>query len=319
MLRVKLQRFLCITHISVVLLLLVIISCTECFEISKGINGLEKVILREPHGSSAEVYLYGAHVTSWKNKQGEELLFLSSKSFFEPPKPIRGGIPLCFPQFSNLGPLQSHGFARNRFWTIDTAISPNVNNSGFVDLLLKPTEEDLKIWPNSFEYRLRVALGRKGNLMMTSRIRNTNTDRKPFNFTFAYHNYFSVSNISEVRVEGLENLDYLDNLQNRTRFTDQGAAITIQSEFDKIYLSTPKKIEILDHGNKRTFTILKHGLPDSVVWNPWDKKAKKMTDFGAEEYKNMVAVESAAIEKPIKLKAGKEWKVKQELSACNSS
>ncbi|KAM0005229.1 putative aldose 1-/Glucose-6-phosphate 1-epimerase, galactose mutarotase-like domain superfamily [Helianthus debilis subsp. tardiflorus] len=48
-------------------------------EVTKGINGLEKVILRQTHGSSVEVYLYGAHVTSWKNEQGQELIFLSSK------------------------------------------------------------------------------------------------------------------------------------------------------------------------------------------------------------------------------------------------
>lgn len=31
--------------------------------------------------------------------------------------------------------------------------------------------------------------------MLTSRIRNTNSDGKPFSFTFAYHTYFLVSDI----------------------------------------------------------------------------------------------------------------------------
>lgn len=35
---------------------------------------------------------------------------------------------------------------------------------------------------------------------------------------------------SEVRVEGLETLDYLDNLQRRERFTEQGDALTFESE-----------------------------------------------------------------------------------------
>ncbi|CAI9298120.1 unnamed protein product [Lactuca saligna] len=286
-------------------------------EITKGINGLDKVILREINGSSAEVYLYGGHVTSWKNEHGEELLFVSSKAIFKPPKAIRGGIPLCFPQFSNLGTLEAHGFARNRVWTVDIDPPPfpsNTTNRVFVDLLLKPTEEDLKIWPHSFEYRLRVTLGPAGDLMLTSRIRNTNTDGKPFTFTFAYHTYFSVSDISEVRVEGLETLDFLDNMKNRERYTEQGDAITFESEVDRIYLSTPTKIAILDHEKKRTFVIRKDGLPDAVVWNPWDKKAKSMTDFGDDEYKHMLCVEAAAIEKPITLKPGEEWKVRQELN-----
>ncbi|PON75027.1 Glucose-6-phosphate 1-epimerase [Trema orientale] len=291
-------------------------------ELAKGVNGLDKIVLRESRGSSAEVYLYGAHVTSWKNDHGEELLFVSNKALYKPPKAIRGGIPICFPQFGGLGPLEQHGFARNRFWTVDTDPPPfptPTYSKAYVDLILRPSEEDIKIWPHSYEFRLRVALGPGGDLMLTSRVRNTNTDGKPFTFTFAYHTYFSVSDISEVRVEGLETLDYLDNLKYRERFTEQGDALTFESEVDKIYLSTPTKIAILDHEKKRTFVIRKDGLPDAVVWNPWDKKAKAMADFGDDEYKHMLCVEAAAIEKSITLKPGEEWKGRQELSAVPSS
>ncbi|QCE13435.1 putative glucose-6-phosphate 1-epimerase isoform X2 [Vigna unguiculata] len=297
-------------------------SSSPYVEFCKGVNGLDKVILRESRGSSAEVYLYGAHVTSWKNDHGEELLFLSSKAVFKPPKAIRGGIPICFPQFGGLGTLDQHGFARNRLWSVDDDPPPfptNTLSKAFVDLILKTSEEDSKNWPHSFEYRLRIALGPGGDLMLTSRIRNTNSEGKPFSFTFAYHTYFSVSDISEVRVEGLETLDYLDNLQNKERFTEQGDALTFESEVDKIYLSTPTKIAIIDHEKKRTFVVRKDGLPDAVVWNPWDKKAKAMSDFGDDEYKHMLCVEAAAIEKPITLKPGEEWKGRLELSAVPSS
>ncbi|THU47149.1 hypothetical protein C4D60_Mb09t12500 [Musa balbisiana] len=236
-------------------------------EICKGVNGLEKVVLREVRGSSAEVYLYGGHVTSWKNDHGEELLFLSTKAIFKPPKAIRGGIPICFPQFGSHGNLEQHGFARNRLWSIDTDPPPFPtvsSNKAFVDLIFKPSEDDLKIWPHSYEFRLRITLGPGGDLMLTSRIRNT--DGKPFSFTFAYHTYFSVSDISEVRVEGLETLDYLDNLKAKERFTEQGDAITFESEVDKIYLGTPSKIAILDHEKKRTFW---YGILGRRRPNPW--------------------------------------------------
>ncbi|KAJ6704938.1 GLUCOSE-6-PHOSPHATE 1-EPIMERASE [Salix purpurea] len=52
---------------------------TKYVELCKGINGLDKIILREVRGCSAEVYLFGGHVTSWKNEHGEELLFVSNK------------------------------------------------------------------------------------------------------------------------------------------------------------------------------------------------------------------------------------------------
>ncbi|CAL9192419.1 unnamed protein product [Musa hybrid cultivar] len=291
-------------------------------ELCKGVNDLDKVVLRDALGSSAEVYLFGGHVTSWRTDHREELLFVSNKAIFKAPKAIRGGIPICFPQFSSHGNLEQHGFARNKFWSIDTDPPPFPSDSSsktFVDLILKPTDDDFKIWPHSYEFRLRVALGLGGDLMLTSRIRNTNADGKPFSFTFAYHTYFSVSDISEVRVEGLETLDYLDNLKERERFTEQGDAITFESGVDKIYLSTPTKIAIIDHEKKRTFVLRKDGLPDAVVWNPWDRKAKAMPDFGDDEYKHMLCVEAAAIEKPITLKPGEEWKGRLELSAVPSS
>lgn len=290
-------------------------------DVTKDSNGIGQVVLRNPRGASARVSLHGGQVRSWRNERGEELLFTSSKVVFTPPKPVHGGIPICFPQFGNVGSLEQHGFARNKIWVFDENPPPlNVNASNgkvFVDLLLKPTEEDLKVWPHSFEFRLRVSLAVDGSLNLISRIRNINS--KPYSFSFAFHTYFSVSDISEVRVEGLETIDYLDNLREKQRFTEQGDALTFESEVDRVYLRSSNMIAVLDHEKKRTCVIRKEGLPDVVVWNPWEKKSKSMADFGDEEYKQMLCVDGAAIEKPITLKPGEEWTGRLELSIVASS
>lgn len=44
-----------------------------------------------------------------------------------------------------------------------------------------------------------------------------------------------------------------------------------------------------------------------------------MADFGDEEYKHMLCAEAAAVEEPIKLKPGEEWKGMQELFDVPSS
>ena len=54
-------------------------------------------------------------------------------------------------QFSSHGSLEAHGFARNRFWSVESDPPPFPTSStskAYVDLILKPTEEDLKIWPH---------------------------------------------------------------------------------------------------------------------------------------------------------------------------
>ncbi|CAM8981506.1 unnamed protein product [Rhodiola kirilowii] len=290
-------------------------------EIVKDWNGIDQVVLRNPQGASARVSLHGGQVTSWRNDYGEELLFTSSKAIFKPPKAIRGGIPICFPQFGNCGSLEQHGFARNKLWKIDENPPPlplsDSQGKSFVDLILKPSEEDLKFWPHVFEFRLRVSLATDGRLTLISRIRNING--KPFNFSFAYHTHLSVSDICEVRVEGLETLDYLDNLLQKERFTEQGDALTFESEVDRVYLGSPSMVAVIDHEKKRTFVIRKEGLPDIVVWNPWEKKSKTMSDFGDEEYKQMLCVDGAIIEKPVTLKPGEEWTGRLELSVVPSS
>ncbi|KAF5460582.1 hypothetical protein F2P56_020442 [Juglans regia] len=280
-------------------------------------TGIEQVVLRNPQGASARVSLHGGQILSWRNDHGEELLFTSSKL----PKAVRGGIPICFPQFGTRGLLEQHGFARNKIWVIDQnppPLHPNDSKGkSCIDLLLKPSEEDLKIWPHSFEFRLRVSLEDDGYLTMISRIRNI--DNKPFSFSFAYRTYFSISDISEVRVEGLETLDYFENLCQKQRFTEQGDALTFESEVDRVYLNSMDVIAVFDHEKKRTFTIQKEGLSDVGVWNPWEKKSKSMADFGDEEYKKMLCIDAAAVEKPITLKPGEEWTGKLELAVVPST
>ncbi|KAK6920027.1 Aldose 1-/Glucose-6-phosphate 1-epimerase [Dillenia turbinata] len=151
-------------------------------------------------------------------------------------------------------------------------------------------------------FRLRVSLTSDGDLVLLSRVRNING--KPFSFSFAYHSYLLVSDISEDRRTG------------NTRLPRQSLP---QKNIDRVYLSTPNVIAVLDHERKRTFVIRKEGLPDVVVWNPWEKKSKAMMDFGDEEYKQMVCVDAAAIEKPITLKPGEEWTGRLEILVVPSS
>ncbi|KAF6157484.1 hypothetical protein GIB67_004422 [Kingdonia uniflora] len=280
--------------------------------IFKGKDGLkleEIITLKEPRGSSAKVLVSDGQVISWKNDCGEELLFTGSKTITTPWKALRG-ISVWSPQFRGLETREHPGLTKKIFWTLDN------NSQSSVDLILKLKVEDLKTWPQSFELRLRISLS-AGKLTLIPGLRNTN--KKAFPFNLSLRNYLSVSDISEIRVEGLETLDYLDNLVNKERFTEQADAITFDSKVDRVYLSTPTKIAIIDHEKKRTFELRKGHLADAVVWNPWERKDKGLHYLDSGEYKNMLCVESAVIEKPILLQPGNQWNGCQELSIVSSS
>src|SRR5262245_66607788 len=82
----------------------------------EGNGGLPKVRVTSPE-AAGEMYLHGAHVTSWKPEGGKEVLFVSAKSRWERGRAIRGGVPVCFPWFGGKADdptAPAHGFARAR-------------------------------------------------------------------------------------------------------------------------------------------------------------------------------------------------------------
>src|SRR6202451_1660424 len=86
-------------------------------QIVSGNGGLRKIIVTTKT-STAEIYPHGAHVTHFQKNGEPPLLFMSAKSYFAPGKPIRGGVPICFPWFGNRDGEPSHGFARSTEWQL---------------------------------------------------------------------------------------------------------------------------------------------------------------------------------------------------------
>jgi len=62
----------------------------------EGNTRLPKVRITAPE-AAGDIYLHGAHITSWKPANSEEVLFLSSQARWEDGYAIRGGVPVCFP------------------------------------------------------------------------------------------------------------------------------------------------------------------------------------------------------------------------------
>jgi glucose-6-phosphate 1-epimerase len=118
------------------------------------------------------VYLHGAHLTSWRTADGRERLFLSDTAAFAPPKAIRGGVPICFPQFGNFGPCPAqHGFARNRAFAVEAATSDSAT-------LLLEYPGDEPSYPCPFALRVGLQLA-PGALRQTLTATNTGASPLP--------------------------------------------------------------------------------------------------------------------------------------------
>src|SRR5262245_32699063 len=171
-----------------------------------GREGLPSLALVAGDGARAEVYLHGAHVTSWIPAGGDERLFLSARSRFGPGEAIRGGIPVCFPQFAAQGPLPNHGFARTSVWELAEA-QRTVTGAARALLRLADSPATRAQWSHPFALELTVSVtGRTLELGLTV----INTGAKAFEFTGALHSYLRVADVRRATVRGLQNVRYRD-------------------------------------------------------------------------------------------------------------
>ena len=83
-----------------------------------------------------------------------------------------------------------------------------------------------------------------GKDSLTQELRVVNGKNEPLKFTTALHTYFRISDISQTHVEGLSGLQFLDNTKNRQEGTDEQQVISINGEFDKIYLKAPDNVKV---------------------------------------------------------------------------
>ena len=107
------------------------------------------------NGDTLWLALQGAHVVSWQ-AAGRERLYLSPRNVWDGRSAIRGGVPVCFPQFNQRGSLPKHGFARNSVWTAGQAKVQDEQVQ--LDLTLTWSAQTLALWQPRFDARLRVAL-----------------------------------------------------------------------------------------------------------------------------------------------------------------
>lgn len=275
-------------------------STTVGVRVTEGEGNLPKVVLTSPHGSEAEIYLFGGCLTSWKVPNGKDLLFVRPDAVFNKKKPISGGVPHCFPQFGP-GAIQQHGFARNLDWSL--VDSDNADGNPVVTLLLKDGPYSRSMWDFGFQALYKVILNSKS---ISTELTITNTDNKPFSFTSALHTYFSAS-VTGASVKGLKGCKTLDkelDPTNPVEGKEERDVVIFPGFVDRVYLDAPSELQ-LDNGLGDVITIKNTNWSDTVLWNPHLQMEAC--------YKDFVCVENAQIGN-VQLEPQQSWTAKQHLS-----
>lgn len=277
-----------------------------------GLGGWPKIRLTSQDGASAEIYLHGAHVTSWIPVGGSERLFLSRNSEFKEGAAIRGGIPVIFPQFGGLGNLSRHGFVRLLPWEL-LSISGDAQwaNAKFS---LIDNDATRVLWPYSFHTELDVSVGGR---QLAIKLNVTNTDPRSFQFTSALHTYFRVEDIQAVIIQGLQGIHFQDTV-DRPNPADWISKVQtdpelhFSGEVDRIYYDVHRTLVLREW--RKVIHVNAEGFPDAVIWNPGAGKSTRLTDMEPAGYRHMVCIEAAVVGTPVKLQPGQTWQGSQVLS-----
>lgn len=258
----------------------------------------------------AVISLQGAQVLSFQPKGAQPWLWLSPYTTFEPAQSIRGGIPVCLPWFgvNQQDPKKpKHGFVRNSLWELQQI----GENNGITQITLgfdyigdKP---DLFI--TAFSAQLMICLSNKLELTLTIHNRSSYVA----NFSWALHSYFTVNDLTQTIVSGLEQQTYLDNTQNLS-IQMQSGNVKFVGEVDNVYPATHQPQRIITH---HKLTVTGNNCPSCIIWNPGEDAAKNIPDI-KECYKDFICVErGCAFSDTIPINANESFSGTMLIEAAN--
>ncbi len=256
--------------------------------------------------ADATICLYGAHIVSFRPKESEDLLWMSPASYFEVGKPIRGGIPVCFPWF---GPHKSdpekpqHGFGRLMYWEIsETAALPD--GGTLIRLKLCSSDDTKSYWPHDFEAELTIVVGIK----LEVNLKVTNQSDTPFDYSCALHTYYHLSAIEQIAIDGLMGTTYHKHLE-AGYYIQESSKLEIHQAETRHYHDTEATCIIEDPGFGRKIHVGKSGSKVTTVWNPWKEACSVISDLPDDAYTSFVCIEAVnSFEDTILLNPGETHK-----------
>lgn len=264
-----------------------------------GRGGLAALEVASAHGR-ATVYLQGAHVTSWIPAGGGERLFVSEAARFAPGESIRGGVPVAFPQFAELGPLPMHGFAHTVPWECVERFDAGVR------LALRDSAATRALWPHRFVADLTVRLAPS---TMTLDFSVHNVDRSPLQWSGTLHTFLALD-ARRARLRGLGPAPYVDRSDGSRVRPDPDPTLCVPGHTDRAYLDAGAQV-VVDDGHI-ALVIGKSGFRDTVVWNPGPETTPRFHDLRPDDHAAFVCVEAAEV-RPVAVAPGARWHGRQVL------
>ena len=230
-----------------------------------------------------------------------EMLYLSPLVSFYPDNPIRGGIPLMFPQFGDSGPLRKHGFVRDLQWTLvaenDDAMAKNIS------YVLDIKATDFPEWPFDASLQMDASTGLDSFSIALTVI---NTGHQGFSFTGGFHPYFTISSRKDVQANGLEALPFRDSFPGENAYVLNGDGLVEQQ-----YMGDA---DVQFYNGFDWLKLTASGFDSWMIWNPGREGASKISDLPDEDWDKFICIEPIVLAQPICLNPGQKFNGELKIS-----
>ncbi|RUO19612.1 hypothetical protein CWE08_09270 [Aliidiomarina iranensis] len=240
---------------------------------------------------TARVSVRGAQLLSFIPTGLRDLLWCTAPEFVDAAlakgnKPIRGGIPICWPWFAahpERSDFPSHGFARFMDWKL--VHSEDLGEYHQLVFKLRSCAATLVYWPHEFAATVIMKLGVSCSVQFHVKTQGE--------WTGALHTYLAVDDIYKVELEGLGDR-YQDNLDGLVlKQADEVATLNRATEQMYVEPENVTRVKEPDFGTKE---LCHEGHTDIMLWTPWENAGNSPADMHAGDYKRMVCVETSRIQ-----------------------
>ena len=250
----------------------------------------------------------GAQLLSAELSGGRPLLYLSpwaARQPAVPAVPARGGVPVLFPQFAQLGPGRKHGFARQQVWQREpvpsAAAKASEEDADALRYTLAVQPGQCDGWPHAAQLSLetrRVADG------LDWQLRLHNCGDSAFEWSGGLHPYWAVQDAWSLELDGLQACAGVDQLQSRAlppqaapwRWDDAG----MECLFDGL---PPLTLRTGAHELRLSGT----GFTQWMVWNPGRPLAPGLTDLPPGDERFFICIEPVCATRPQRLAPGETF------------
>jgi glucose-6-phosphate 1-epimerase len=205
--------------------------------------------------ASAEICLYGAHVTSYIPHKTDQ------------DKPL-------------------HGFARLMCWEV-TRTETTPESGTIIRLQLSSSGKTKIYWPYDFIAEIILTVGEK--LKITLKV--TNISDNQFDYSCALHSYFNISAIGNICIKGLEGTMYHNQLEPG-EFIQEPDELRIRQAETRHYYDTDSTCIIEDSIFRRKIRVAKSGSKITTVWNPGKETCARISDLPDDGYKTFICIET---------------------------